>query len=73
MFFKHAKLTIVSLGNDMSTEGGSIGTQPFINLRKWTSTEGGECLVEDKYNDKLERKPDSPQLRQRNISELSGS
>ncbi|XP_023525224.1 coiled-coil domain-containing protein 115 [Cucurbita pepo subsp. pepo] len=52
-------------------DGGSIGTQPFINLRKWTSTEGGECLVEDKYNDKLERKPDSPQLRQRNISELS--
>ncbi|XP_022982311.1 coiled-coil domain-containing protein 115 [Cucurbita maxima] len=52
-------------------DGGSIGTQPFINLRKWTSTEGGECLVEDKYNDKLERKSDSPQLRQRNISELS--
>ncbi|KAG6608642.1 coiled-coil domain-containing protein 115 [Cucurbita moschata] len=52
-------------------DGGSIGTQPFINLRKWTSTEGGECLVEDKYNDKLERKSDNPQLRQRNISELS--
>ncbi|KAG7037959.1 hypothetical protein SDJN02_01592 [Cucurbita argyrosperma subsp. argyrosperma] len=65
------RLAIVSLANDMSTEGGSIGTQPFINLRKWTSTEGGECLVEDKYNDKLERKSDNPQLRQRNISELS--
>ncbi|CAK9325113.1 unnamed protein product [Citrullus colocynthis] len=52
-------------------DGGSIGTQPFINLRKWTSSEGGDCLGEEKYNDKLQRDSDSPQLRQRNISELS--
>lgn len=51
--------------------GGSIGTQPFVNLRKWTSSECGDCLGEEKYNDKLQRDSDSPQLRQRNISELS--
>lgn len=52
---------------------GSIGMQPFINLRKWTSSEGGECLGEEKYNDKLQRESDSPQLRQRNVSDLSGN
>ncbi|KAL0545341.1 hypothetical protein IC582_015220 [Cucumis melo] len=52
-------------------DDGSIGMQPFINLRKWTSSEGGECLGEEKYNDKLQRESDSPQLRQRNVSDLS--
>ncbi|KAA0064653.1 coiled-coil domain-containing protein 115-like isoform X2 [Cucumis melo var. makuwa] len=54
-------------------DDGSIGMQPFINLRKWTSSEGGECLGEEKYNDKLQRESDSPQLRQRNVSDLSGT
>lgn len=52
-------------------DGGSIGTQPFISLRKWTSTEGGECLGEEKYINKLQKQPDNTQLRQRNVTELS--
>ncbi|XP_038899348.1 uncharacterized protein LOC120086671 [Benincasa hispida] len=52
-------------------DASSIGTLPFINLRKWTSSEGGDCLGEEKCNDKLQRESNSPQLRQRNISELS--
>ncbi|KGN55517.1 coiled-coil domain-containing protein 115 [Cucumis sativus] len=52
-------------------DDGSVGMQPFINLRKWTSSEGGDSLGEEKYNDKLQRESGSPQLRQRNVSDLS--